>query len=321
MGAPGSAPQSSRATGATELMPQVSILLPVHNGERYLAVAIRSLLCQTFPDFELLVLDDDSSDGSRAIAESFGDPRIRIEINPQRLGLARTLDRGLEIAKAPLIARQDADDISRPDRLERQVGYLAHHPSIELLGAQATVIGEGGEVLRTLSHPLGHNGIRWGQLFDNSFVHSSVMFSRDAILKRFGGYDGRFRFAEDFELWSRVVAGTRVANVPQRLVEYRIHTGAMSHVQRSEIASVNERLLARNLRLFLGDAVWRSADGALLARFQQGLSRADVPGMLGLLARMTRRYLRRYPESRVDREFWGTLGWLLARLAGRVARG
>ena len=118
--------------------PRVTVLMAVYNGERFLAEAVASILDQTFRDFEFLIVNDGSTDRSREIILSFGDPRIRLVDNPENIGLTRSLNRGLELAKGGLIARQDADDISLPERLEREIGFLDGNPKAAIVGSQAS---------------------------------------------------------------------------------------------------------------------------------------------------------------------------------------
>ena len=186
----------------------ITVLLPVFNGGPYLRPAIESVLAQTLTDFELLVIDDGSTDGSLEVARSYGDPRLRVLENGSNLGLTASLNRGLRETRAPLIARQDADDLSARDRLARQAEAMGRRPELALLGTQADVIDARGRRTGFIARSCAQDGIRWELLFDNAFVHSSVMFRREVVFDEAGGYDEGLRYCQDFALWSVSFART-----------------------------------------------------------------------------------------------------------------
>lgn len=202
-------------------LPRVTVLLPVYNAARYVGQAVHSVLSQTFADFELIVVDDASSDESPRIVQSFDDPRIRFVRNDRNLGLTPTLNRGLALARGEFVARQDADDLSAPTRLEHQVAFLSSNAAVAVVGSWYTKIGENGELLGDRTLPTADAGIRWAMLSYCPMVHSAAMFRRDAIVA-LGGYDERFAYAQDFDLWSRVAKVHRLANVAEHLVRYRV---------------------------------------------------------------------------------------------------
>src|SRR5258708_31795371 len=156
--------------------------MPVFNGMRHVGAAVESILAQTYRDFELLVVDDGSSDRSLEIVRSYRDARIRVLVNERNLGLAASLNRGLSESRCALIARQDADDLSLPNRLERQVAVMRQRPELALLGTQASAIDVDGRPLKAVDRPIDEVSIRWYGLFDNPFVHTSVMFRRALVL-------------------------------------------------------------------------------------------------------------------------------------------
>ena len=204
--------------------PAISVAMSVYNGERFLAPAIDSILAQTFGNFEFLILDDGSQDSTAAIIAGYAarDARIRPIIRENR-GLVASLNELLAEARAPLVARMDADDISLPERFEQQIGFLAGHPDHGVLGTRTTDIDEAGQVfaLNLPEHPLTHEAFlqqieRNGPLL----AHPTVMFRREVVLAA-GGYHGAFRHCEDYDLWLRLAQRTRVANLPERLLCYR----------------------------------------------------------------------------------------------------
>jgi hypothetical protein len=239
-GAAVDAPRSSRT-------PRVTVLLAVHNGARFVGDAVESILAQTFTDFELLVVDDASTDASGAIVASFDDPRIRIVRNDINLGLTRSLNRGLAYARGALIARQDADDLSEPERLAKQVAYLNAEGDVALVGTWYRKIDEAGKSLGNRQLPTGDARIAWALLFYCPFVHSSVTFRRPIVLDEQHGYDERFAYAQDYELWSRLARCHRVANVPEYLVSYRVTTTSMTATI-GDASGEGPRIAVENMR-------------------------------------------------------------------------
>lgn len=210
------------------IAPAVSVVLPVYNCPHYVGGAIESMLAQTFADFELIVIDDGSQDETPAVLRRYTDPRMRLVMQANR-GLAATLNRGIELARGRYIARQDQDDISLPDRFAKQVAYLEAHPDCALLGTWAEIWREGARTERAHRHPSDNSTLKFELLFNNPFVHSSVMIRR-AALERVGAYstDRNRQPPEDYELWSRIAREYEVANVPEVLHLYREVEGSMS---------------------------------------------------------------------------------------------
>lgn len=205
--------------------PAVTVLMPAFNVGRFIAASIRSVLAQDFEDFELLVIDDGSTDETARIAEGFRDKRIRLVRNAGNQGLVATLNQGLREARAPLIARQDADDLSRRDRLQRQVRYLDSHPSDAAVASEARLISENNRSCGSLRLPRTRGQLRWDFCFRNPIPHSAVMMRQDAVLSEFGGYPVSTS-SEDYALWSAIAAKNRFGLIPRRLVSYRIHSSS-----------------------------------------------------------------------------------------------
>lgn len=208
--------------------PEVTVLMAVHNGARYAREAIESILSQTYPDFELLIVNDGSTDRTRDIVLTYDDPRIRLVDNERNLGLARSLNRGLQIAAGDLVARQDVDDLSEPQRLERQVAYMQKHPAIALLGTACTEIDAKGRRLRKSRLPTDPVDLRWNLLFFCPFYHSAVMFRRWAVLERVGFYNEDLSYSLDVDFWRRIASHFPVANLDEMLVRYRVHDESMT---------------------------------------------------------------------------------------------
>jgi glycosyltransferase involved in cell wall biosynthesis len=196
--------------------------MSVYNGEDYLDAAIESILGQTYEDFEFLIVDDASTDGSRARLQDWAeqDERIRLILKDENEGLGQALHDGVEMAEAPLIARMDGDDIAEPDRLEKQVAYFDDHPETDILGSWAVDIDEAGRKKQYRRYPTDHDEIV-RLIWTNPLVHPSVMM-RKAAIQRVGSYDPDVRKRQDYELWFRCVAGgLRFANYPEALLRYR----------------------------------------------------------------------------------------------------
>ena len=227
--------------------PAISVAMSVYNGERFLPLAIESVLGQSFADFELLILDDGSTDGSAAIIRRYAeaDSRVRPVIRENR-GLIASLNQLLDMAQAPFVARMDADDICRPERFARQVAFLTDHPDYGVVGSWSEDIGEHGEALvrSGADHPLVHEemlaAIEQGEQL---ICHPAVMYRRDVVLS-VGGYHAAFRHCEDLDLWLRLSSVTRMGNIPERLLRYRRYPDQVSarHSTEQQIGAVIARL-------------------------------------------------------------------------------
>jgi hypothetical protein len=209
-------------------MTLVSVLLPVRDGEAHLEAALGSVLGQTHGELELIAIDDGSRDDTPRLLAACADPRLRVITNPVALGLAGALNRGLEICRGELIARQDADDLSEPDRLAKQVAFLAAHPEVALLGSAARLIDERGRSRGVQEVPSGVLAVRFESLLGNPFVHTSTMFRRAALERHGLRYDPAFAVSQDYDLWVRLLAHAEAANLAEPLVRHRVHADRVS---------------------------------------------------------------------------------------------
>jgi len=207
-------------------MPDVTVLLPVYNGERYLRETIESILSQTYRNFEFLVIDDGSTDSSLDIVASFADDRIKILKNEKRLKLSGVLNRGVREATGRYIARMDADDIALPDRLQRQFSYMENHPEIGMCGTGIEIFGS--VTPRKDIYPKTAEEIKAYALFDCPFCHPTVMMRRDFFLKHDLWYDGSYYPTEDYELWVRAIELFPTVNLEEVLLRYRVHDSSMT---------------------------------------------------------------------------------------------
>ena len=225
------------------IMPQVSVLLPVFNAQDYLRESIDSILNQSFTDFELIIINDGSKDGSKDIIDSYADPRIKV-IDQDNAGLPVSLNRAIAIAKGKYLARQDADDVSLPNRLVEQVRFMESNPSCGLLGTWAQILEVNTPTDRELNHPSDNGEIQIKIMFYNCFVHSSVMIRKES-LNVAGIYpEDPAKFPpEDYDLWLRIAKNFQVANLPKILLQYRELPGSISR-QKLELMQERARLMS-----------------------------------------------------------------------------
>ncbi len=235
--------------------PAVSVVMPARDAEAYLREAIGSILAQTFRDFELLVLDDGSSDGTAAIADESArtDPRVRV-IRQEKRGLIATLNRGCAAAQGPYLARMDADDVALPQRLERQVAFLERDRATAVLGTAMRYLGSEGPLPGLLAHPAGPAEIRRTLRDYSCIAHPTVLMRRDAF-EEAGGYRPAFLHAEDYDLWLRIAERHDLANLTEPLLYHRLHRDQVSFAQipQQVIATLFARTSARLRRSGQGD--------------------------------------------------------------------
>ncbi len=225
-------------------MPRVSVVMSVFNAGDFLREAVDSVLAQSFSDFEFIIIDDGSTDGSLAVLQSFTDPRIKLFPQPNR-GLIASLNRGIEESTGQLIARMDCDDRCEPNRFSLQVNYLDQHPEVALLGGSIATMDETGNPLAPLvKFPATHDQI-WSQIGRRPWVfcHPAVMFRRDAAVD-VGLYSSGFAHAEDAEFFARLMTKYKAANLPEVLLNYRLRRSAVSFT-RSAHGRINAELVAR----------------------------------------------------------------------------
>jgi glycosyltransferase involved in cell wall biosynthesis len=207
----------------------ITVLLPIYNGARTLAQAVDSILRQDHRDFELLLIDDASTDGTAAIVREYArrDLRVTAVSHEHNVGLAGTLNEGLERARFDLVARLDQDDEALPERLRVQKAFLESHPGVAVAGSWILHMGARPEFDRLVCLPTDHEEIVTILPRENCMYHPSVMLRRSAVLEA-GGYRGEFKNAEDYDLWLRLARMHELANVPQPLTRYRFSTGGMT---------------------------------------------------------------------------------------------
>jgi glycosyltransferase involved in cell wall biosynthesis len=279
------------------MTPAVSVLMAVRNGGPHLDASIASIAQQTFTDWEMLVVDDASDDGTPQVLAQWAatDPRIRVVTNAANIGQTASLNKGLRECRADWVARQDADDLSDPRRLAAQIRFLENHPDIVLLGTQGILIDEAGKKVGLLDVPGGEAGILWTSMFLNPFLHTSVVFRRVNALEKHGGYDENFRIAQDYDLWVRMLNASPTANLPARLVSYRRSDGSLSRAGRSIAEEEADRVSRRQTQQLLGRAL-SSEESALCSEFRRGLPVPRRRAFHAMQERLQNEFSTRYPQ-------------------------
>lgn len=197
--------------------------MPVYNSERYLKIAIDSVLKQTYRNFELLIFDDGSTDNSLAIIKSYKDERIKTYHSKTKKGYVVHLNEGLRRAKGDYIARMDADDICLPQRFEKQINYLKKNKLIVLVGCFGFIINEEGKVVDKLPKPIGPDKIKKSCLYYGPHIHPTIMFRKN-VINKVGRYREKYLYVEDIDLYYRLIfSGYKTDNIPEYLFKYRVH--------------------------------------------------------------------------------------------------
>ncbi len=209
---------------------QLTVLMPVYNAGCHLREAIDSVLMQTYCNFEFLIINDGSTDESVEIIKSYDDHRIRLLHNDRNLGLVATLNKGLDLVRTRYMARMDADDISRPQRFERQLRAMRKDSNIIACG---TACQKFGAQHHSLVFPARHDEIYCGLLFTSTLVHAAVMFDMEMMNREGYRFDPDYVHAEDYELWTRLGVKYRLANLADIHHDYRMHESQVSQVHTS----------------------------------------------------------------------------------------
>ena len=210
-------------------VPDLSVIMSVNNGAAYLYPCIQSILHQSFENFEFLIVDDGSNDNSADIVKTLAnsDSRIKLVARENR-GLVASLNELIDLARTPVLARMDADDIAMPDRFAKQMAYLVGHPGVGIIGSNTHDLDEDGHIIGTTeNYPLHPNEVRKMLKCGVPVCHPAVMMRTD-IIRKTGGYRAAFRHAEDYDLWLRASLQTDIANLPERLLLYRRSAGQIS---------------------------------------------------------------------------------------------
>lgn len=234
--------------------PLISVIMPVYNAAPFVKQAIESVLAQSYNNFELLILNDGSTDDSEQVILSFFDKRIRYTLHKRNVGLIACLNEGVRISNGTYIARMDADDISLLRRFEKQIAFLKENPQIGICGTQIDTIRE-KRIMPFNRLPTSNNAIRASFLFRNVLMHPSVIF-RKSIFQGEAPFNNDFYLAEDYECWSRMAARTEFANLSETLLHYRIHSNQVSIDKSEEQQKISAKI--RNAMLLNWNSITES---------------------------------------------------------------
>jgi glycosyltransferase involved in cell wall biosynthesis len=299
--------------------PAVSVIMSAYNEESYLAKAIDSILNQTFEDFEFIIINDGSTDGSGSIIQKYErqDSRIR-GLYQKNQGLIAALNSSIQVARGKYLARMDADDISLPTRLEKQFVYLEANPGVGVLGTWAKVVDYNGALKSIWRTPISSELIKWTLLFRTSLIHASVMM-RPEVIESAGFYRPEALHVEDYDLWVRLGNATRFANIPEVLyVIYSRPTSICSMHKTLQNQRVPESITGPMINALLNDSVPLETVRALRQLSMNApLGDSDqIKPLAHLIKRMHRSYLEEYNLDRDDaREITRDTGQKLYALA------
>jgi len=299
----------------------ITVLMPVYNGAEFVEEAIRSILNQTFSRFELLIIDDASTDDTGFRIRQFSDPRIRYFRLESHQGIRYCLNLGLARARYPLVARQDADDRSHPQRLEYQWRFLQSHPDYLIVGSHGFRVNRTGTRLGYLFKPVDAQSLRWIQCFESPFIHTSVMFRRQPVVDRFGGYP-ECHHCEDIALWSRLLLQGPAANLPLPLIDYRVHEqSTIRQIAADSIEALFEKqvlpVLHHYVRCLLKEAFPRDCV-RILAAVPRGIRVANAKRFWDCYLELLERFVAGHPQALTSAAFQETLLYQMLGLMRRV---
>ena len=240
-----------------KLIPEVSVIMSVYNGIPYLQESIDSILNQSFTGFEFIIIDDCSTDNSWDILSKYAeeDERIKLYKNEVNIGLTKSLNRGLRLAKGEYIARQDADDISLSTRFEKQVSFLQEHSEIVLSSCDIEFINAEGQTIDKCQRHCEPDLIAWYLLFYNRLGgHSQVMFRRSPVLN-IGGYCETYRYSQDYELWCRIAKIGQIAILPEVLLQQRFHNQKISVLKSTDQENYVLEQIKTNIQSLIGEEI------------------------------------------------------------------
>jgi glycosyltransferase involved in cell wall biosynthesis len=317
--------------GIRNSSPKVSVIISTFNGERYLLEALNSILNQTFEDFELIIVNDGSTDSTSKILSDVKDERLVLIENSVNSGIAASQNKAIAIARGEYLALQDHDDISLPERFQLQVDYLDRHPEIALVSSSCWRIDGAGTTIEFMERPAGDMEVKWGFLFGCPIFHTTVMLRR-AVLDEGPAYSEDYAFACDYELLSRVVAKHQVAQMPQPLVSWRVHSGATSVKRGAELQEEGMKILRRNITDLVGSEIdtgtWSGVELLLLmkAGAEINISAGEVERAAILLLQLQEGFYRHYGFASIAarahrRVFYRRLTRRFLALAGRTSNG
>jgi glycosyltransferase involved in cell wall biosynthesis len=306
-------------------VPLVSVVMSVYNGEKYLDEAIASVLEQSFRNFEFIIIDDGSTDGTSGILQRYAEIDKRICVRRQKnLGLIASLNKGCRLAQGKYIARMDADDISLPERLARQVHYIETHSQIGVLGTWVEYIDESGKTYGQWRMPTQPGLVGWSLIFGTCLAHPTVIMRSD-VLESLNYYRLEALHVEDYDLWTRASFSTRIANIPEVLLKRRTREDSIcsQHLQSQEenvikvMQTMTERLLGSPVSSDSMSYLRRTVMGPALTSFEQ------IETAANLIQRFYQAYSKAHPltqaEAKKVAQDAANKLYLLAEWAGKIS--
>ncbi len=280
----------------TKPAPVISVVIPAYNAEKYLVQSMESILAQTFTNFEILIIDDGSTDKTLEIANGFTDPRIRVIKNPGNLGLATSCNIGIKNAKGEFIARQDADDWSHPARFTKQLAFMCANPQVGVLGTNTQTINHKGKIG---SYKFMPEQVTLDKLLHLNIVIGASAMMRCSVLEQVNGYDEWFTICEDYDLWLRIANDiSLIRNLLESLYVYRKHDQSMTN--KNPIPTELYRLAAvNNIKGNLTDEIRTEVTNQGIETYQKHLSATDQLQLAQFLAsayKKTNRYAKALNE-------------------------
>lgn len=278
----------------------ISVILPVFNAESYISESVSSILSQTFNDFELIIINDGSTDNSESIILSFNDKRIKYYRNDKNSGLIYTLNRGLGLAKGKYIARMDADDICNPNRFEEQVSFLQNHMDIGIVGSEAILFQDCPKNKYGYFYkPKNDKKIKAKLFVDNPIIHPTVLIRRE-VLEKINGYNYDFFQVEDLALWIELSKITKFYNIPQPLINYRITPNSETKLSQVNPEKRHESLKGVTCYLFDTYSIRISEeelDNYVYSLFRLNFNKVDIEilkdAYIKVIAQTSNKYIRR----------------------------
>ncbi|KKR58799.1 MAG: WbfO protein [Candidatus Curtissbacteria bacterium GW2011_GWA1_40_47] len=222
-------------------IPKVSVIMSVYNGLPYLKEAIKSILNQTYRNFEFIIVDDASEDKTWEYLKNLKEERVKLMRNKKNLGLAASLNIALRQSQGDFIARMDADDISLPSRFEEQIKFLNKNSSIDLCGTWVDLVNDEGEIVGEKKFPVDDNNIKKALAWYSPIIHPTFM-ARKIFYKKMGGYDATFDYAEDYDLLLRARGKFKMTNIGQKLLLWRLGNKRRSRSEMNKIDKAELRI-------------------------------------------------------------------------------
>ena len=296
--------QSKSSTGTMDKdlntkEPLVSVIMAAKNVEKYISEAIDSVINQTYKNWELIIVDDGSNDTTLSIINDYtkNDSRIKIIHNEKSVGQAFARNTAVKNSSGDFLAILDADDIAMPDRITEQVHFLENNPNVSAIGGHAEIIDDNGKSLGIKRKALNIDAIRFSLLLQNQFIHSTMMIRR-GVFNKFGGYDNNFIYAEDYDLWSKIIEKNIVLNIDKVVSKFRIQPGSVTKMKDTQIIQLKNNMVVvfrnvRNLVDYTDDQIQKMYD--MVNNYLTILR--TIPAFY-LYFKLSRQYINMYNENK-----------------------